>query len=202
MPGQGSQTGSPSFRARLLGCELRRIRGNRGLTLTELARKARLSTSFLSEIEQGKKSPSLASLDAIASVLGVPRDALVPPMGASLEAKGLPERIRSARERAGMTQEGLAEAAGVSTGLIGQIEAGSTRPSLATIEHLSVALGVTPCHLLVDDPEVERILAVLGAPVRRLIADPDGQLLLETAGKLDRDALGRLLEYARKMARQ
>lgn len=194
-----NQAGVPGFRARLLGCELKRLRQETGLTLTELAKKAGLSPSFLSEIEGGKKSPSLATLDAIAGVLGVSRDSLVPPMGASLQAPGLPPRIRAARERLGLTQEQLAEKAGVSTGLIAQIEAGTTRPSLGTVERLSTALQVTPCHLLVDDPDVERIVSVLGAPVRRLITDPDGQSLLETASQLDPESLRRLLELARQM---
>ena len=73
------------------------------------------------------------------------------------DAPGLPARLRAARERAGLTQEGLAEAAGVSTGLIGQLESAATLPSLPTIERLARALGVSPCHLLVDDPDLQRV---------------------------------------------
>ena len=190
-----------TFRARLLGCELRRLRVNRGLTLTSLARQAGISASFLSEIEQGKKSPSLASLDAISAALAVTREALVPPQDARLDAPGLPTRVRRARERLSLTQENLAARAEVSSGLIAQIESGATQPSLATVEGLSLALEVTPCYLLVDDPDPERLLASLRPRVRRMLADPDAQLLLETAAELDRRSFNVLLEMARTLRR-
>lgn len=184
------------LRARLLGCEVRRLRIERGLTLTNLAASTGLSASYLSEIERGKKTPSLTALDRLADGLGATRDALVPPPEARLDAPGLPARLRAARERAGLTQEGLAEAAGVSTGLIGQLESAATLPSLPTIERLARALGVSPCHLLVDDPDLQRVLAELEPAMRVAIADPLMQSLLRTAARLNQTSLRQLLATA------
>lgn len=188
--------GDASLRARLLGCEVRRLRAEQCLTLTNLAAVTGLSASYLSEIERGKKTPSLTTLDRLAAGLGVTRDALVPPPEARLDAPGLPARLRAARERAGLTQEALAEAAGVSTGMIGQLESAATLPSLPTIERLARALGVSPCHLLVDDPDLQRVLAELGPAMRVAIADPLVQSLLRTAAKLDQSSLRQLLAAA------
>ncbi len=52
------------------------------------------------------------------------------------------ERIRSLREKRGLSQRGLAEAAGVSPAALSQIESGQTSPSVATLEKLADGLGV------------------------------------------------------------
>jgi transcriptional regulator with XRE-family HTH domain len=60
----------------------------------------------------------------------------------------LPDRLKSARNRAGLTQTGLAEATGLSQGYIAQIEQGDKTPSLDTLNLLAEALQVTPGWLL------------------------------------------------------
>jgi transcriptional regulator with XRE-family HTH domain len=54
-----------------VGARLRAIRHLRRATLKSVAERANLSESFLSQIERGKASPSVASLTRIAAVLGV-----------------------------------------------------------------------------------------------------------------------------------
>lgn len=61
----------------ILGLKLSTLRRERGLGLKEVARKAGLSVSYLSEIEQGKKYPKPDKLVALAHALGVPYDDLV-----------------------------------------------------------------------------------------------------------------------------
>lgn len=51
-----------------------------------------------------------------------------------------------------LSQERLAEGAGLSAGMIGKIEAEITSPSLKTIEKIAQTLGVDP-YLLTIDPE-------------------------------------------------
>ena len=53
-----------------LGARVRRLRRARGLTLAGLASAAGLSHPFLSKIERGLASPSMASLAQIARALG------------------------------------------------------------------------------------------------------------------------------------
>jgi transcriptional regulator with XRE-family HTH domain len=55
----------------MLGTKLKAIRKERGYSLEELARKTEFSKSFLSQIENGKNSPSIASLKKITAALGI-----------------------------------------------------------------------------------------------------------------------------------
>ena len=61
----------------ILGVKLRALRQERELGLKELARKAGLSVSYLSEIEQGKKYPKPDKIVDLSVALGVPYDDLV-----------------------------------------------------------------------------------------------------------------------------
>jgi transcriptional regulator with XRE-family HTH domain len=59
-----------------LGPRLKEIRMKTGLSLREVARQLEVSPSFVSQIENGKSQPSVATLYAIARLLGVPVDVL------------------------------------------------------------------------------------------------------------------------------
>ena len=51
---------------------LRKLRETRGLTQTDLARKAKVTQAYIALLEAGrKKNPSLATLRRIAKALGV-----------------------------------------------------------------------------------------------------------------------------------
>ena len=52
-------------------------RGHRGLGLNQLAARAKLQRSYLSEIETGRKPGSAAALKRLAQALGVAMDDLV-----------------------------------------------------------------------------------------------------------------------------
>ena len=53
-----------------LGARLKTARGSKGLSLRGLAQRTGFSASFLSQVELGQASPSLASLESIAQALG------------------------------------------------------------------------------------------------------------------------------------
>lgn len=63
---------------RAIGEKLRAVRQERGMSLRELAGKAEISASMLSQIETGKVFPSVRSLYDIATALGVPVDYFFP----------------------------------------------------------------------------------------------------------------------------
>lgn len=65
----------------------------------------------------------------------------------------LGERIRQQRVLANLTQERLAERAGISLSFLGHIERGSRKASLETIVNISNALKVSPSLLLQDSLE-------------------------------------------------
>lgn len=73
-----------------LGGKLRLARRQAGLSLRELARQLSVSPSFLSQMENGKSQPSVATLYSIAQVLGVSIDELFHADGAAQDA-GAPE---------------------------------------------------------------------------------------------------------------
>lgn len=54
-----------------LGKKIRRMRQARGLTAVELAKRARVTTAFISQLEHSHTVPSLQTLQRIAAVLGV-----------------------------------------------------------------------------------------------------------------------------------
>jgi transcriptional regulator with XRE-family HTH domain len=54
-----------------LGKRMRRMRQARGLTAVELAKRARVTTGFISQLEHSQTVPSLHTLQRIAAVLGV-----------------------------------------------------------------------------------------------------------------------------------
>jgi transcriptional regulator with XRE-family HTH domain len=59
-----------------LGPRLKEIRLKTGVSLREIARRLEVSPSFVSQIENGKSQPSVATLYALAKLLGVPIDVL------------------------------------------------------------------------------------------------------------------------------
>lgn len=64
--------------ARVIGEKLRAARQERRMSLRELAEKASMSASMLSQIETGKAYPSVRSIYNIAAALGLPVDYFFP----------------------------------------------------------------------------------------------------------------------------
>lgn len=56
--------------------------------------------------------------------------------------------LRKARDRAGMSQEELAELAGLNRTAVGQLERAETSPRLATVIRLAGALNLEPADLV------------------------------------------------------
>ena len=57
---------------RLLGDVLRERRLERGMTLRQVSKEARVSLGYISEVERGQKEPSSELLAALAGALDVP----------------------------------------------------------------------------------------------------------------------------------
>lgn len=57
------------------------------------------------------------------------------------------ERLRFLREKAGLTQEQLAELAGIATARISELESGRGNTTLKTIEKITTALNILPVEL-------------------------------------------------------
>src|SRR4051794_39946776 len=62
-----------------LGARLRHARQKSGMSLRELARQLGVSASFVSQLENGKSQPSVATLYSITQLLGLSIDELFAP---------------------------------------------------------------------------------------------------------------------------
>lgn len=104
---------------------------------------------------------------------------------------GLGKNIRKARKAAGLTQEELAQAAGIAKISVGQYERGQREPRLEQLLKISKALNVSIYALILpDDP---------GDPTASLYVEPPQQIaelleLMNEAGQLE--ALKRVEELA------
>lgn len=72
-----------------------------------------------------------------------------------MDYQALGRRVRQQRQMADMTQEALAEKAGVSCSFIGHIERGEKKASIETLICLCNALDVSPTILLQDSLNTE-----------------------------------------------
>lgn len=87
--------------------------------------------------------------------------------------QGLGRRIRQQRLLAQMTQEKLAEAAGISLSFLGHIERGTRKASLDTLVKICNVLKVSPQLLLQDSLEDDLLGATsaLSQSKRRLLRE-------------------------------
>lgn len=90
---ESTMPGAPAPATRLtpllrtvLGAVLRRIRGEQGRTLAEVAADARVSTQYLSELERGRKEASSEVLAAICAALRIDLADLLAELGGELAA--------------------------------------------------------------------------------------------------------------------
>ncbi len=74
--------------------------------------------------------------------------------------------IREARKRLGLSVQALAEKAGVSFGLVSQLERGLGNPSLQSVQRLAGAIGI-PVGQLLDEPSAP--LAVVALDKRHVM---------------------------------
>jgi transcriptional regulator with XRE-family HTH domain len=66
---------------KLVGINLRRARTARGLTQEELAEQSGFSQQYISELENGRRNPTIVSIYELAQALGVTHEQLVASSG-------------------------------------------------------------------------------------------------------------------------
>jgi CheY-like chemotaxis protein/DNA-binding XRE family transcriptional regulator len=86
---------------KMFGAEVKRRRTDLGISQEELAERANLHRTYVSDVEAGKRNPSLASIQRLASALGAPLSAVFcsaekdSAMARSPLERGMAERIVS-----------------------------------------------------------------------------------------------------------
>lgn len=99
--------------------------------------------------------------------------------GRTVDRAALAERVRAARDRAGLTQVDLAREAGVSQPTLSRVESGERGVSLAEADALATALAVPLDILLYGSAVQERVLVAL-----RAAADVDSAAVVGPAVEL------------------
>ncbi|RQD76121.1 MAG: helix-turn-helix domain-containing protein [Candidatus Syntrophonatronum acetioxidans] len=130
----------------LKGDHIRKLRCERNYSLKELAQKAGISVSYLSEIERDRKKPSLKTLEKISEALNVSTREFIN-RGKSQEIV-LGERIRAYREEKGLSLKELSKLADISYSYLCEIEKGAVNPSISTLRKVAQSLEVSPKSLL------------------------------------------------------
>jgi transcriptional regulator with XRE-family HTH domain len=148
---------------RVFGENMRAGRLNAGLSQVELSQATRLDRAAISFLERAERAPDLSTLVRVARSLAVkPADLLSGVGFTGSEAFALPapkERprepglrfganLRTARKRAGLSQEALAYEADVDRAAISVYERGRREPNLRTMLKLARALRLSPVALL------------------------------------------------------
>ncbi|GAW91714.1 helix-turn-helix domain-containing protein [Calderihabitans maritimus] len=164
-----------------VGEKLRFVREGRGLSLEELAKMSGVGQETIRAIEAGEKEAELEDLERLADALTVTVRYFLDRPATS---KSIGARIKSIREERGKTVAGLAEEIGVSPGLITQIEKDQTLPSFDTLEKIADALDMPVCYFLLEQQDVEDLLASLGPDVLQMLGDPRVQGVLRAVKDL------------------
>ena len=137
-----------------VGRTLRGLREARGMSQSELARRAGSPRTYLIALEQGKHEPTLDLLRRISAALGYPlREVLWSLAGEPYADPGAPlaARVRLRRERLGLRPAELASRAGTTRATISQIESGvNANPGLGLLVRLAAALQCCPSELAPD----------------------------------------------------
>ncbi|WP_258359910.1 helix-turn-helix domain-containing protein [Moorella sulfitireducens] len=175
-----------------LGFRLRRLREQKGITLSELSRRSGVSLAHISEIERSRSTASLKTLEKLAAVLEVSPSSLL----RSAQEDTLGNKLKRLREKMGLTQKELAQQVGISHSLIGQIETDRIQPSLATLSSLAEALGVSTCYFLMEEEEEDLYLGYrLPADVREALRRQVLQEIVRALADWDEREISGLLGF-------
>jgi len=172
-----------------IGDKIRLRRAEKNLSLQDLSRRVDISVSYLSEIERGVVIPSLHTLKRIADDLAVPMSFLMGQVGT------LGYKLKALREEQGLTQAQLASLAGVTAGLIGQIEHGKVQPSLKTLDKLAEVMNVSPCYFIMEPGAVDELLSIMNPELRELLVQPNVQAVLNLVCSLNQKELQFILNF-------
>jgi transcriptional regulator with XRE-family HTH domain len=144
------------------GENMRHARKAAGLSQIDLSHRASLDRAAVSFLERAERAPDLSTIVRVAGAVGVKPAALLKGVGpADCPARGprsstdelapaarFGVNLRWARERAGISQETLANDAHVDRAAISVFERGKRNPNLRTLLRLARALELPPGVLL------------------------------------------------------
>jgi transcriptional regulator with XRE-family HTH domain len=156
-------TGDPELDEQLarFGENIRQARKQAHFSQIDLSLRAQLDRAAVSFIERAERAPDLSTIIRVAEAVGVKPSALLKGIGFEGSVRGprrAPEadtpaarfgaNLRWARQRAGLSQEALANEAQVDRAAVSVFERGRRNPNLRTVLRLARALELPPGTLL------------------------------------------------------
>lgn len=174
------------------GNRIQQIRISRGLTIEELAEISDLPINAITEYEEGNRRLGLSDIEKLCDALNVNISYL---LSKGKKKYKLSNRLRSIREAQGLTATALADKAGVSPGLISQIENDLTTPSFDTLEALAGAMGIALSYIWIEKEDLEELLSSLSPDVLDLLSDPTVQAVLRIISDFDSGEVKYLFNY-------
>jgi transcriptional regulator with XRE-family HTH domain len=181
------------------GEKISSIREGRGLSVEDLSEISSISVDTILKLEQDLLQPDLEQIEKLAIALNV---------GANLflehnnTLRSIGSRLKQRRQKQGLTITALADKAGVSPGLISQIEHNLTVPHLDTLENIAISLGTSLNYFLLEQEDVENLLAALGSNMIQLLSDPQVQAVLRAIQDMEPGEINFMLKFVHFFKRQ
>ncbi|HHW44902.1 MAG TPA: helix-turn-helix transcriptional regulator [Desulfotomaculum sp.] len=174
------------------GEKLRFMRESRGLSIQDLAEISELPASILEKFENGQATPDLEDLKKLSEAMNVTLRYFLDQRERS---DSLGYRLRKLRQKQGLTVAALADKAGVSPGLLSQIENGQTTPLLDTLEKIARVLNTSVSYFLMKQEDVEDLLATLNPDILETLGDPNVQAILRAVRDFDASEIKYILNF-------
>lgn len=174
------------------GKKLSFLREARGLSIGDLSEISELPPEEIKAFEEGLAHPNPDALEKLAAALNYNVRYFMENAGSSTS---IGARLKDLRTRQSLSIKALADKAGVSPGLICQIENDKTVPLLNTLEKIASCLGADSSYFLLDQEEIETLLCSLSANVRQMLRDPRTQAVLRAVRDFNRDEFRYLLDH-------
>ena len=122
-----------------IGGNIKKYREKKGLTQKELGADLVLAEITISQYENNKREPKYERLYVIADVLSVSVSDLM-----NIDTG---KQIKEARIKAKLTQEKLAQKAGISVFTLQKYESGDRNPKIESLQKIANALGISITQL-------------------------------------------------------
>jgi transcriptional regulator with XRE-family HTH domain len=198
------------LRARILGVLIRDARFAANMTVEDCAAKLGVDPATFEQWELGLAMPSLPQIEVLAYTLGMPishfwgsemleeqgeRQPIDPHEYVNLRNRLIGALLRAAREQANLTQEQLAEAAGVPTANVAAYELGQRPIPTPVLSSLASACSVNLSYFLENGNKVGTFLLLqedmqafsnLPEEVRHFVASPTNLPYIELTMKIAR----------------
>jgi len=84
---------------------------------------------------------------------------------------------------------------GLSSGLIAQLEAAKVQPSLKTIESLAGSLEVSVCYLILEQEDVEGVIAGITPELRELLYEPKVQMIIGNVCMMELEDIKLIMDF-------